>query len=132
MAPTIPPPTNPDLGRLPGRTPLPPAPPPNTQGPPFYPPPGLPFQYGHAGVMGSQYHAAAMGMNAPQHYYGAPPYPLFGHHGNAGPWGYGHYPPSTFPDPLPHPGDLQLRRAHVQARIMAARAEEGVSQASRS
>lgn len=69
-------------------------------------------------------------MNAPQVYYGAPPYPPFGHHGSAGPWGYGHYPPSAFPKPFPHPGDLQSSSAPVQARVTPVRAEEGVSQAS--
>ena len=76
MFPTIPPTKATGLGP-------PSAPTPNTQGPPF--------QYGHPGPVGSQYYAAGMGVGAPQLYYGAPPYPPFSHHGNAGPWGYGQY-----------------------------------------
>jgi hypothetical protein len=40
--------------------------------------------------------------------------------------GYGHYPPGAFPNPFPHPGDMQPT---VQARVMPVHAE-GVSQAS--
>jgi hypothetical protein len=67
-------------------------------------------------------------MNAPQ-YYGAQPYPPLGHHGNAGPWGYGHYPPSAFPNPFPYRGDMQPTNAPVQATVMPVRTEVGVSQA---
>ena len=111
MPPTIPPTDATSLDE----TLLPPAPPPNVQalhGPALYPP-GSPFQYGRTGPIGSQHHAAGMGMNAPQLYYGAQP--PFHHHGNAGPWGYIHYPPSAFPNPVPRPGDLHSSSAPVQA-----------------
>ena len=107
---------------------LPPAPPPNVQGPALYSVPGPPSQYGRTGPYGSQYHAAGMGMNTPpQLYYGA--HPPFYHHGDAGPWGYGHYPPGAFPNPVPHPGGLQSSSAPVQARVMPMHAKEGASQA---
>ncbi|KAF8267315.1 hypothetical protein EI94DRAFT_1801798 [Lactarius quietus] len=79
-----------------------PVPPQNSQGPPFYPPPGPPPQYGYPAPGGSQYHAAVVGMNVPQAqpYYRAPPYPPFNHHG----WGYGPYSPPAFPGPVPQPG----------------------------
>lgn len=101
MFPTIPPTKATGLGP-------PSAPTPNTQGPPF--------QYGHPGPVGSQYYAAGMGVGAPQLYYGAPPYPPFSHHGNAGPWGYGQYP-GAVPNPLPPPGNPQPRSAAVQAKV---------------
>jgi hypothetical protein len=103
---------------------------PPTGAPPFYPPPGLLFQYRHPAPNGSQYHAASLGMNLPQLYYGAPPHPPFGQHGNAGgPWGYGHYPPSPFPGPFLQHGDPQpTYNAPDRMSQTQVRAEVGQSQ----
>ena len=90
------------------------APPPrNAQGPPFYPPLGQPYRYGHPGPDGSQYRPGGVGMSAPQLYYD--------------PWGHGHYPPGPYPPPFPHAGDIQPTTAQVSER--QARAEVGPTQA---
>jgi hypothetical protein len=116
------PPTGPP--GIPSQTPMVCGPPPNIQGLPFYPPLGPPFLYGHPGPNGGQYHAAGQGVNTPQLYY-APPYPPFSQHSNAGPWGYGHYPPGAFTGPVPQPGDLlhgsdPVRVNQTQARTVGA------------
>jgi hypothetical protein len=83
------------------------APPPGTQEAQlFHLPPWLPGLYGYPGPNG-QYLATGLGMSAPQLAHGAPPYPPMPPFGEQaqGLWGYGHFPPGSFPGPIPHPGD---------------------------
>jgi hypothetical protein len=109
----MPPPTFPSrtnyLGPLPSQTPSLSAPPPGTQGHPYYSPPGPSFQYGMPGqVGGGQYHAGGLGMmSTPPYYYAAPPHPPFSHQDNVRPWGYGQPFSGAGPLPFSQPGEAR-------------------------